>query len=452
MKIAIIGGGITGLTAAYTLSKNGHQVTVFEKETFLGGLAGGLKKNHWQWPMERSYHHFFTNDKAFISLVKELGSEKNIIIKRPITATLVNALQRSKKSKEKHDSDNPHVITKLDSPVDLLTFPLLSPVDKLRTAGMLCFCKINPWWKPLEQITAHKLFRSIGGTTSWNLLWQPLMEGKFGNYSDRVAASWLWARIYKRTPHLGYLKGGFQTLIDGLERNIKKNKGTFFTGYQVTHIVPKNNTVSVSFFPAKKKTAKRQMLFDKILLTTPSSISSKLVRFPSVYTKNLCSIPHLFAQTLVVETDTPILNSVYWLNINDRMFPFLALVQHTNFMDKKYYGKKHIAYIGNYLSEGHPFLSMTKEQLFKTFLPYIKKINPSFIYDRKTVKYDLFTAPFAQPVHTKNYSKKAPDLETPIPNIYLANLDSIYPWDRGTNYAIELGQKAAHEIIRQDTV
>ena len=43
MNIAIIGGGLTGLTAAYELLKYGHQVTVFEKEKTLGGLAGGFK-------------------------------------------------------------------------------------------------------------------------------------------------------------------------------------------------------------------------------------------------------------------------------------------------------------------------------------------------------------------------------------------------------------------------
>jgi len=34
-----------------------------------------------------------------------------------------------------------------------------------------------------------------------------------------------------------------------------------------------------------------------------------------------------------------------------------------------------------------------------------------------------------------------------LPNVYLANMDSIVPWDRGTNYAIELGEKAAETIL-----
>ena len=36
-KIAVIGAGIAGLSCAYELQKAGHNVTVFEKESYIGG-------------------------------------------------------------------------------------------------------------------------------------------------------------------------------------------------------------------------------------------------------------------------------------------------------------------------------------------------------------------------------------------------------------------------------
>ena len=38
-KVAVIGAGPAGMTAAYQLSKEGHQVTVFESENAVGGMA-----------------------------------------------------------------------------------------------------------------------------------------------------------------------------------------------------------------------------------------------------------------------------------------------------------------------------------------------------------------------------------------------------------------------------
>jgi hypothetical protein len=41
-----------------------------------------------------------------------------------------------------------------------------------------------------------------------------------------------------------------------------------------------------------------------------------------------------------------------------------------------------------------------------------------------------------------------PSMETPIANLFLANIEQVYPWDRGTNYAIELGEKAAEMVLK----
>jgi protoporphyrinogen oxidase len=476
MNIAIIGGGLTGLSAAYELLKEHHKVTVFEKDSTLGGLAGGFKPTsrrgadasshrveasrggmpNWQWSLEYFYHHFFTNDQALIALAKELGLEKDMLIVNPITATLCESsavsYQTSERGRPQSKLKNDNIF-QLDSPMSLLRFPLLSPIDKVRTAALIGFCKLNPFWQPLEKITAEQFFKTFGGTHAWETLWDPLMTGKFGTYANLVPASWLWARLNKRTMKLGYFQGGFRTFVDGLVKAIEKRGGVIYKNTAVQSMKQDVRNTKYEVRITQKNSSyviRRTSYFDKILITTPSSIATKLIKFPSVFEKKLNAIPHLFAQTLILETPNPILDSIYWLNINDRSYPFLAVVAHTNMIDKKYYVNHHITYIGNYLPEGHPYLSMSKEQLLKKFLPYLKKINPSvFLSSRLIVSSSLFTAPNAQPVHTLNYSQKAPTLETPIPGIYLSNLDSIYPWDRGTNYAVEMGKRVASLINKR---
>lgn len=394
MKVAVVGGGFTGLSAAYELTKRGNDVTLFEAGPVLGGLAHGFRQPNWQWHLEYSYHHWFTNDWSIPSLIKELGLEKKLIIKRPMTANLYNGK-----------------IYQLDSPLSLLRFPLLPLCDKFRTAALLAFLKITPFWKPLENITAEHLLTSIGGSASWRMLWEPLFIGKFGDFAPTIQAAWFWARIKKRTPRLMYMEGGFKTLIDALERAIIKQGGKIELNKKVSAMKKMNG-------------------FNKTLFTGPTPNSP---------------IPHLWAQTLILETNKPILKDVYWLNITDRSFPFLAAVAHTNFMDKKYYGNHHLTYFGNYLPAGHKYLSMNKEELLKKFLPFIKRLSHNSLF---TIHNSFsFVGPFAQPVHELRYSSRIPQLKTEIPSVYLANMDNIVPWDRGTNYSIELGQKAAEKIM-----
>ena len=423
MKIAIIGGGFTGLTAAYELVKTGHNVTLFEKEKTLGGLAIGFRAPGWEWSLEKGYHHLFTNDRDIIDLLGELKLGDALIIKRPITANYTA-----------------NGVYQMDSPGNLLSYPELSLASRLRTAALLAGIKLNPFWQPFEFVTAETLFENIGGKETWKHLWEPLVVGKFGDYAGTVAASWLWARIKKRTTELAYIAGGFQTLVDALEKEIRIKGGTILTGVPIDRIVLKNLSFGIG-----------HGVFDKVLLTVPTPVIAKLVPDLTDSLSEALTIPHLHAQTLILETKEPILKDVYWLNILDRTFPFLAVVAHTNFMDKKHYGGHHVTYFGNYLPTGQMYLSMTKDQLLKEFLPYIRKLNPLLNSKFLILNSFLFVGPYAQPVHQLHYSRRAPKLDPPaggrIPNLYIANLDSIYPWDRGTNYAVELGKRAADQII-----
>jgi protoporphyrinogen oxidase len=88
MNIGIIGAGFTGLSAAHTLTKKGHAVTVFEKDAQPGGLAIGYKEKEWEWTLEKHYHHWFTNDTFVLNLAKEI--DHKVFIKRPHTNWYVN--------------------------------------------------------------------------------------------------------------------------------------------------------------------------------------------------------------------------------------------------------------------------------------------------------------------------------------------------------------------------
>ena len=166
----------------------------------------------------------------------------------------------------------------------------------------------------------------------------------------------------------------------------------------------------------------------------------------------------LGALNLILELKEPFFkDNTYWLNVNEENFPFVAVVEHTNFIDSKFYGNNHLVYVGGYYPQNHNYFKMTKEQIFKEFLPYLQKINPFFNFQLYAIRYrkatssayTLYANPQAQPVIPTNYSRIIPPHKTSLKNVYLANIQQVYPWDRGVNYAIELGEKIANEISQR---
>ena len=444
MKTGIVGAGFTGLSAAYYLTREGHDVTVFEKDEKPGGLAVGYQEKEWRWTLENHYHHWFTNDRSVLKLAKEINHK--VIIKRPKTSSFVD-----------------NEIFQFDSPVSLLRFPKLALPDKIRMGLSLSLLRYNPVWKPLENFRAESYLRFSMGNYAYKKLWEPLMKNKLGQYAKDISLAWFWARVYKRTSSLAYPEGGFLSFAEHLEKEIEKKGGNFHYNTEVLKLSspirrgvtrsggpPSSTRSKLSFARTSDGGTERQdpeqEEFDKVIVTLPSFFFVKIApQLPASYKNNLLKLEGLGALNLVLRLKKQFLtDGTYWLSMCDAKSPILAIVEHTNFMDKKYYNNEHIVYLGNYLSQDDPRFQMTAEQLLKLYDTWLKKINPS--YQLSVGSCQLFKTPFAQPIIPTNYSKILPPFETPLPNVYLANIQQVYPWDRGTNYAVELGIKVARLI------
>ena len=80
------------------------------------------------------------------------------------------------------------------------------------------------------------------------------------------------------------------------------------------------------------------------------------------------------------------------------------------------------------------------------FAPALKRFNPDF--ERSWVKdYWLSRTPYAQPVPPINHSQNIPAIRTPVKGLYFASMSQVYPWDRGTNYAVEIGRRTAKMVM-----
>lgn len=422
LKIGVIGAGFTGLAAALALTKKGHEVTLFERENAPGGLTLGFKEKYWSWPLEKHYHHIFASDRHIIKLARQL--KHKIIFKETTSSVFVDGQS-----------------FELDSPVNLLKFSKLSLLARFRTGITLLFLKAWPFWKTLERITAEKFLKTWMGKRSWKILWEPLFKRKFGKYYQDVPASWFWARIKKRSKRLGYPVRGFESLALSTEKRIKRLGGRFFYGTSINQIEKKGKKLEIVTDSGKK------FLFDRVICTLPTPTFLGVTKgLGRSYKNKLLRLKGLGAVNLVLLLKKPFLRHTYWLNVNDGQFPFLGVMEQTNFMRPGLYGGDRIIYVGNYLEASHSYFQKSAPELLNEFLPYLKRINPNFgkTWVKKAI---VFKAPFAQPIITLNYSRMLPELATPIKGLYLANIQQVYPWDRGTNYAVQLGERVARLVI-----
>lgn len=430
MKIAIIGAGFTGLASAYRLSQHGHKVTLFEKDSLPGGLAIGFRQKEWQWSLEEHYHHWFTNDNHALKLAKEINFE--VLTNRPKTSVYIN-----------------NQIYQLDSPLHLLKFPLLCMLDRLKMAAVIGLLRYNPFWKPLEKIRAEEFLKKALGSKGYDTIWAPQLKNKFGEYAKEISLAWFWARIKKRTPSLAYPKGGFLEFAKAICKQIEKKKGKVLFEHTVWAIKSNTDeTVTLTLSLLNDSNHFTYEQFDRVIVTLPSFSFLKITpSLPSYYQKKMSELRGLGAINLILRLKKPFLtDGTYWLSICENSSPIMAVVDHTNFIDKKFYKNEHIVYVGIYCDTNDKRFNMSEDKLLDFYDPFLKKINPS--YRLSLISYHLFKAPFAQPIIPINYSKMIPPFQTPLKNVYLANIEQVYPWDRGTNYAIELGEKIAKLIVK----
>ncbi len=435
MKIAVIGGGLAGLSAAYDLAGAGHNVTIFEAAPYTGGLAAGFKSKRWDWHLEHYYHHWFETDYDILNLIDEIGERDKVFFPRPVTSIYVDGK-----------------VYPFDSPARMLLFPKLSLIPKLRFGFTGLYLRLTKNWQSLEKETAHNWLLRTMGKAAYKTLWEPLLVGKFGDYYKEVNMAWMWARLHKRSFKLGYFEGGFQAFADALTRKVQERGATICLNAEITNIAPQpNGGFRIQSTPGNGETAKKQTeIFDRVLVTVSPQLISRLVpSLPDDYLASLKELKSMGAIVIILALKRQLTKQHYWINLpKEEGFPFLALVEHTNYVDRRHYDNDHIVYCGDYLNPDHEYFNLTKEELLAQFLPTLTRFNPDF--DESWVKESwLFKAKYAQPVPSINHSANIPPLETPIPGLYWASMSQVYPWDRGTNYAVEIGRRVARMLMQE---
>jgi protoporphyrinogen oxidase len=424
-KVAILGGGITGLTSAYYLLRAGAEVTVFESRPQLGGLATYFDFGKFSW--DKFYHCILTSDKPLLQLVDDLG----------LTSEL-----RWTETKVGFFADQ--ALYPMTSSVDFLRFPPLSLWQKARLGlGILYASRIKEG-RPLEKILASEWLTRIFGEANYRKMWGPLLKCKLGACREEASAAFIWStisRLYStrekdasKKERLGYVRGGYRTIVNRLISEIEKMGGTIVTGATVEQVTGSGGAVEIV-------TTNGTFLFENAISTVPSPVLARIApRLGGDYVKKLLQVKYLGVVCFVLVLKRA-LTPYYVTNLTDEDLPFTGIIEMTNLISSEETAGCHLVYLPKYTSPGDPLFEASDEQIWQTFWKSLKRVVPDLLESEVESRF-LFRERFVQPLPVIDYSELVPEMRTSVEGLLLANTTQIVNSTLNNNEMVKIAKRA----------
>jgi protoporphyrinogen oxidase len=425
-NVVIIGGGFTGLSAAYELARLGIGVTVLERDDEVGGIGGSFKTNGCR--VDKFYHHFFTSDEDIIRLAGEIGLSAQL--RHTPTKTSIYIGRR---------------FYRLSSPLDLLWFKPLGLADRVRLGMLILRSRWISDREALESQTAEQWLIGLCGRRGYSMVWEPLLRAKFGSFAREVSAAWMWSRLVQRGGSrdgagrevLGYVGGSFGAMAETLAEKIRSLGGDVQKG------TPANEVLIESGCVRGVRTPKGDIDAGVVIATPALPVIAGLLEGGASpeYISSLRRIKYLANFCLILELSRP-LSDIYWLNINDPDIPFTVIVEHTNFMPVESCGGRYIAYLSKYIERDSAIYNMSEKELLEFSVPHVRRIFAGF--ERSQILgYHVCKEAYAQPLIERHYNKLICPMETPVKGLYIATMAQVHPRSRVVNSAVWQGRQAA---------
>jgi protoporphyrinogen oxidase len=428
--VGILGGGITGLTAAFYLLRAGARVTLVEARTQLGGLAGFFNFGPFHW--DKFYHCILTSDRPLLKLIEDLGLGGEM----RWTATKVGFFTND-------------ALHSMSSTLDFLRFPALSLWEKFRLGlGIIYASRIHDG-RALESIPVADWLIRIFGRGCYEKMWRPLLKCKLGGCREEASAAFIWATIFRlystrekgasQKERLGYVRGGYHTVITRLITEIERMEGKILTGLPVEEVRSRPGG-GIEFL-----TANEVLSFDHAIATAPSKVFAALVpELSAAYVEKLKKVKYLGVVCVVLLLKRQ-LTPFYCTNLTDESLPFTGLIEMTNLISLEETQGRHLFYLPKYTVPGDPLFEATDEGVWEIFSPSLRKIFPH-LEDSDIERRFVFRERLVQPVPVLHYSDLVPEMETNVPGLLLANTTQIINSTLNNNEMVKIANRAVQKI------
>ena len=425
-SVAIVGGGMLGLTLAWRLAKRGRAVTVFERAPELGGLASAWELGGVTW--DRHYHVTLPSDAYTRNIIEEIG--------------LGDAL-RWGKTKTGFYTDG--ALLSMSTTLEFLRFPPLRLLDKLRLGANIFAASRLKDWRRMEQMRVEDWLRRWSGDRTFDRIWKPLLRSKLGDHYEHVSAAFIWATIARmyaarsggqKEEAFGYVSGGYARVLERFGERLRAAGVAIELGATVER---------VSAGPAVVVAGERRA-FDQVVVTSAAPQAAALC--PDLTRSERALLAGVEYHGIVcasVLLSRP-LGAYYVTNITDAA-PFTGVIEMTALVDPEEVGGHHLVYLPKYVAPDDEVVGWSDDEVEARFLETIERMYPHF--ERSQVEaFRVSRVRYVFPVPTLGYSERVPSMRTSVPGLFTVNSSQIVNGTLNVNETVQLAERALATVLR----
>jgi protoporphyrinogen oxidase len=433
-QIAIIGGGIMGVSMAYRLAQHGFAVTVYERGDNLGGLAAAMEYDGVR--VDRFYHTILSSDTSMQGLMEASG----VAEKRHFTVTKQGF----------YDNGKLHDFT---TPTDFMRFPPLNLIQRIRLALQVIYAQFESDWHKMDTIPVEEWLLKVSGRGAYNKVWKPLLRAKFDTTADHVPATYIWSRLRRMMgtrkgvtskEMMCYLENGYYTLIEALAKQAEALGVRFHLNSTIEEILIRENRAQ------GVRVNGMDLPYDAVISTLPSpTLGALLPDAPADFVDVLEKQQYLGVLCpLVILRER--LMPYYVLNITDESIPFTAVVETTNLIDPQYTKGYHLVYLPKYLAPDSPLARWSDAEVQIEWMKHFQRMFPA--YDTRNIAaFIVQRARYVEPIRPMNTLHEIPSIQTPVERLYMGNTVMIYP-DLGNGESVTRYAEKVAAQVQQDAV
>jgi len=431
-RVAVVGGGLLGMTLALRLAERGGDITLFEADDELGGLAAPWTLGNVTW--DRHYHVTLFSDLHLRALLRELDLEESVVWSTVGTGFYTDGRFHP-----------------MNGALDFLKFPALGLIDKLRLGLTIAFASRIADPLPLEDQTVEAWLTRYSGRTTFERIWRPLLRAKLGERYRDASAAFIWAiivRLYAArraglgAERFGYVPGGYRTVIAALAKRLAAAGVTLRLGSAVQRVAARDAARVRGGLVVETEEGGRpeRFAFDEVVLTVPAPLAASLVpEFDADERQRLASKIYGGIVCASLLLDEP-LGPYYVTNLTDDWVPFTGVIDMASVVDRAAFNGGALVYLPKYVRPDDPLFEATDEAIEASFLAALERMYPNFSRARVRA-FRVSRVRHVFPIATLGYSRSLPRIETSLPGLYVLNSAHIVNGTLNVNETLALVER-----------